>query len=66
MFSFLGSVIGSILTIVWFLLTIGVLFNIWKESKKTTFSKVAWTGFILFAPIFGSIMYMLFGMPRQS
>ena len=61
MFPLLGSLIG----IVWFLLTLGMLFNLWKESKKPTLNKILWTGGILFAPVLGPILYMLFGMKGQ-
>ncbi|MDX2284499.1 MAG: PLDc N-terminal domain-containing protein [Bacteroidia bacterium] len=52
--------IKLIVGVLWFLVTIGALFNIWQESRMETLPKLAWTAAILFFPILGPVAYMLY------
>ncbi|RMG66305.1 MAG: hypothetical protein D6722_15230 [Bacteroidetes bacterium] len=50
-----------LISIAWFLITIGVLFNIWKKSSLETAPKILWTLGILFFPFLGPVAWILFG-----
>ncbi|MEO0897882.1 MAG: PLDc N-terminal domain-containing protein [Bacteroidota bacterium] len=57
MFSFIGGIIGFI----WLIITLGVLYNIWVESKLETSSKLLWTIGIFILPFLGPLGWILFG-----
>jgi hypothetical protein len=59
MLTFILFVVKSILGILWFLLTLGVLVTVWKDDRRETLNKLLWTGGILFFPVLGPIVYMV-------
>ena len=56
--------IKFILSAVWFLITIGVIVNIWQQNGFDTLKKLLWTAGVLFFPLLGPIVYILSN--RQS
>lgn len=57
MFTFLKA----ILSIFWLLLTIGVLVSLWRNRSLSSASKILWTLGVLFFPILGPVLFILFG-----
>jgi hypothetical protein len=55
------SLLKFIVSIVWLLLTIGVLVNLWRDKAGSGSSKVLWTLGILIFPILGPVLFLLFG-----
>lgn len=53
--------IGKIIGVLWFLLTIGVLYNIWKKGQQDTLQKLLWTIGILAFPFLGPLAWIIFG-----
>jgi Phospholipase_D-nuclease N-terminal len=55
------GIIKFALGAVWFLLTVGVLFRVWRADSYTGTSKVLWTLGVFMAPILGPVVWLLFG-----
>jgi len=55
------AIFWSAIKILWFLITIGVLVNIWQRNNLETLSKLLWSAGVFFMPFIGPIVYMLFG-----
>ncbi len=55
------GLIGFIISAVWLIITLGVLYNIWVESSLENTPKVLWTLGILIAPFLGPLAWILFG-----
>lgn len=60
------TLIKFVISILWFVLTIGVLVNIWRESNKETVSKLLWTVGVLAFPVLGPVIWILFGTNTSS
>lgn len=50
-----------LISLLWLLITLGVLFNIWKKSGLETIPKVFWTLGILFFPFLGPVAWIIWG-----
>lgn len=59
MLTFILFVVKSILGILWFLLTLGVLVTVWRDDRRETLNKLLWTTGVLFFPVLGPIVYMV-------
>lgn len=55
------TVMKFLISIVWLLLTIGVLYNIWQKSRLDTLPKVLWTLGIFVFPFLGPVAWIFFG-----
>jgi hypothetical protein len=51
---------GSLIGVIWFILTIYVLYRIITSSADTT-AKLIWVLLVLFLPVLGPILYLLIG-----
>ncbi|MEO0470169.1 MAG: PLDc N-terminal domain-containing protein [Bacteroidota bacterium] len=51
--------INFILSAIWFLITVGVIVNIWQQTGFDTLKKLLWTAGVVMFPFLGSIIYML-------
>ncbi|MCB0837183.1 MAG: PLDc N-terminal domain-containing protein [Bacteroidetes bacterium] len=60
------GIIKFAISILWFVLTIGVLVNIWKEGKQETIGKLLWTVGVLAFPVLGPIIWILYGTRSES
>ncbi|MEZ4827823.1 MAG: PLDc N-terminal domain-containing protein [Bacteroidia bacterium] len=60
------TLIKFAISVLWFVLTIGVLVNIWRESNKETISKLLWTVGVLVFPVLGPVFWILFGANSRS
>lgn len=61
LWDFLSGTVGTIFSIVWFVIVIVALYNIWTSSRQELVSKLLWTLFIVFFPLLGIICWWLFG-----
>lgn len=59
MLTFILFAVKSILGILWFLLTLGVLVTVWRDDRRETLNKLLWTTGVLFFPVLGPIVYMV-------
>lgn len=59
MLTFILFVVKSILGILWFLLTLGVLVTVWRDDRRETLNKLLWTAGVLFFPVLGPVVYMV-------
>ncbi len=55
------ALIKFVLAAVWFLLTIGVLVNVWRNPATSMGHKLLWTAGVLFFPVLGPVAFILFG-----
>ena len=53
--------IKGLFSILWLVITIGALYNIWKGDSQTSMHKVLWTVGILVFPFLGPLAWILFG-----
>lgn len=60
------TLIKFVISVLWFVLTIGVLVNIWRESNKETIAKLLWTVGVLVFPVLGPVIWILFGANARS
>ncbi|MCC5945351.1 MAG: PLDc N-terminal domain-containing protein [Bernardetiaceae bacterium] len=58
---FIFSTIGSIFSLIWFLLTIYGLYTLWTSPSTAMIGKIGWTLVMLFAPYIGVAAYYIFG-----
>ncbi len=59
-------IIKFAISILWFVLTIGVLVNVWKEGKQETLGKLLWTVGVLAFPVLGPVIWLLYGSRSES
>lgn len=55
------TLIGGLISLVWFLITIGVAYNILVKSNQTGSYKLLWVLGILLFPFLGPLAWILFG-----
>ncbi|GAB4421662.1 MAG: hypothetical protein OHK0039_36750 [Bacteroidia bacterium] len=55
------ALVKFLVSVFWLLLTIGVLYNIWRKSQQETLTKVLWTIGILIFPFLGPVAWIIFG-----
>ena len=60
------GIIKFAISILWFVLTIGVLVNIWKEGKQETIGKLLWTVGVLAFPVLWPIIWILYGTRSEG
>jgi hypothetical protein len=60
------GIMSTLISIVWFLITIGVLVNVWQRKTMETITKLLWTFAVLVMPLLGPVLYMLFGGPKEG
>ncbi|MEZ4772615.1 MAG: PLDc N-terminal domain-containing protein [Bacteroidia bacterium] len=60
------TLIKFAVSVLWFVLTIGVLVNIWRESNKETIAKLLWTVGVLVFPVLGPVIWILVGANSRS
>ncbi|MDX2250005.1 MAG: PLDc N-terminal domain-containing protein [Bacteroidia bacterium] len=60
------TLIKFAISVLWFVLTIGVLVNIWRESNKETIAKLLWTVGVLAFPVLGPVIWILFGSNNRA
>ncbi len=61
---FIGSIFRFLFGILWALLVIYTLLDLFKSNKPTN-TKLLWLIVILIAPIFGSIIYLVLGRSNR-
>ncbi len=59
MISLLFAAITGLVSIFWFLLTLGMLVQLWKDDGRESSNKILWTLGIVFFPILGPVVFML-------
>ena len=61
---FIGGVFRFIFGIVWFILIVVTLLDLFKSSLPTN-TKLLWLIVILIAPVLGSLIYLLWGKNQR-
>lgn len=62
---FIGGLIRFIFSIIWFILLVIALLDLFKSSAPLN-TKLLWLIVILIAPIFGSLVYLFWGRHQRS
>lgn len=62
---FFGA-LKAIFVLVWFVFTLGVLVQIWRDNATETIGKFLWTAAIFFMPFLGPLIWIFFGRNRQA
>ncbi len=53
--------LGLLIKIVWLVITVAVLLAIWRDKGVQNSIKLLWTLAILFLPVLGPALWLLFG-----
>jgi uncharacterized membrane protein len=61
LWDFATGTVGTVLSIIWFVIVLVALYNIWTSRRQELPSKLLWTLFILLFPILGILCWWLFG-----
>ena len=59
-----GAVGGSLCSILWLVLAVTALMDLWKSNRDDT-KKLIWTIAIVIIPVLGSIIYHLVEKPKR-
>jgi hypothetical protein len=63
--SAIGGTFGLILLVIWALLSLYALINVFRNSSINTGTKILWVAIIIVVPILGSLIYLFWRSVKE-